>query len=274
MTKIKGTDITNGSVANANLANMPEATVKGRPAGAGTGVPQNLTKTQLRAVAGVEGTFKSFSPEVIMLNLATSRGSLPRTAVISSVSSDIVTLTTSTATEFFSSSMDGQVFLRVTNTTRGTSAWIKATPASNQLQFTSASDISGWMNGDTITIGTDNSDITGAGNLTSVPVDISQALINALGALPSAVEAYYLILIAITNSAEQSEIAVSPNATLASFASVWAPPVVSGKSGGGFNTGALVTSPISASSLIFFRETGSTSINSSQQIKLDGIYVR
>jgi len=37
-------------VANASLANMAQATVKGRAAGAGTGVPQDLTQTQLTAL--------------------------------------------------------------------------------------------------------------------------------------------------------------------------------------------------------------------------------
>ncbi len=46
--------IATAAVTNAKLANMPQATVKGRASGAGTGVPVDLTATQLRAIANVE----------------------------------------------------------------------------------------------------------------------------------------------------------------------------------------------------------------------------
>ena len=39
-----------GTVTDAKLANMPEATVKGRAAGSGTGVPVSLTATQVTAI--------------------------------------------------------------------------------------------------------------------------------------------------------------------------------------------------------------------------------
>jgi hypothetical protein len=42
-----------GSVLNTKLNGMPEATIKGRAAGAGTGSPQDLTATQARAAMGV-----------------------------------------------------------------------------------------------------------------------------------------------------------------------------------------------------------------------------
>lgn len=47
-------DLIAGSVANSFLANMAQATVKGRAAGAGTGAPQDLTATQLRDIVNTE----------------------------------------------------------------------------------------------------------------------------------------------------------------------------------------------------------------------------
>ena len=48
------TTISNDVVTNAKLANMAQATVKGRASTAGTGDPVDLTATQLRAIANVE----------------------------------------------------------------------------------------------------------------------------------------------------------------------------------------------------------------------------
>jgi hypothetical protein len=45
-----GTAIANNAVTNAKLADMAQATVKGRAAGAGTGDPTDLTAAQLVAV--------------------------------------------------------------------------------------------------------------------------------------------------------------------------------------------------------------------------------
>lgn len=49
---IDGANLNNGSVANSALADMAEATIKGRAAGAGPGVPGNLTAAQLRTIIG------------------------------------------------------------------------------------------------------------------------------------------------------------------------------------------------------------------------------
>lgn len=50
LTTISGTQIDNATVANVKLANMAQATVKGRAAGAGTGVPQDLSVSELKTL--------------------------------------------------------------------------------------------------------------------------------------------------------------------------------------------------------------------------------
>lgn len=45
-----GTNFTDGTLVNADLANMAQATIKGREAGAGTGVPVDLTAAQAAAI--------------------------------------------------------------------------------------------------------------------------------------------------------------------------------------------------------------------------------
>jgi hypothetical protein len=49
---VDGANITNGTVVNDKLANMPAATIKGRASGAGTGVPVDLTDAELRTIIG------------------------------------------------------------------------------------------------------------------------------------------------------------------------------------------------------------------------------
>lgn len=51
-----------GSIANAKLAGMAADTVKGRANGAGTGAPQDLTATQVRALLGLGTLYPENSP--------------------------------------------------------------------------------------------------------------------------------------------------------------------------------------------------------------------
>lgn len=86
----------------------------------------------------------------------TTRVQNPRTAVISSVSGDVITLTSADSGLFFNNTyMSGVCYLRIWNTSKtpDQSAWVKAQPANNQLTVVSAAALSGWANGETIQIG-------------------------------------------------------------------------------------------------------------------------
>jgi len=82
--------------------------------------------------------------------------STPRTATVSSVSGDVITLTANEAYRFgeWGASPEymnaANVYIMIRNTTRGEYAWVKASPASNQLQVTAAADIAAWVNGNAI----------------------------------------------------------------------------------------------------------------------------
>jgi len=82
--------------------------------------------------------------------------STPRTATVSSIAGDVITLTANQAYRFgeWGSAPEymnaASVYIMIRNTTRGENAWVKASPAANQLRVTAAADIAAWVNGDTI----------------------------------------------------------------------------------------------------------------------------
>lgn len=53
---LTGSDIQDGTVVNADLADMAQSTIKGRAAGGGTGVPQDLTAAQVKTILDLTGT--------------------------------------------------------------------------------------------------------------------------------------------------------------------------------------------------------------------------
>lgn len=117
----------------------------------------------------------------IYLNL-TSRSQNPRTATISSVSSDVITLTTSDADLFFHAFMEGVSYVRIWNTSKtapGESAWVKAMPSGDELQVTNAADIATWANGETVEFGDPTSETPNR----CFALDISPLMQNQLGAV-------------------------------------------------------------------------------------------
>lgn len=83
--------------------------------------------------------------------------STPRTAVVSAVAGDVITLTANVSYYFWWLDMDSNVYLKIANTTKAPSeyAWVKARPAANQLQVTVAADIAGWVPNDVISTAED-----------------------------------------------------------------------------------------------------------------------
>lgn len=116
---------------------------------------------------------------VSIYRIDTTRVQNPRTATISSISSDTITLTTSDAGLFFGANMAGVAYARVWNTSKtpNQSAWVKLAPAGNQLRVVDAAALSGWANGETLQIG----DPTSVTPNRFIALDISPMLQAVLG---------------------------------------------------------------------------------------------
>jgi len=92
---------------------------------------------------------------VSIYRIDTTRVQNPRTATISSIAADVITLTTTDAGLFFGANMAGVSYLRIWNTSKtpNQSAWVKQSPANHQLKVVDAAALSGWAGGETIQIG-------------------------------------------------------------------------------------------------------------------------
>ena len=100
-------------------------------------------------VAG--GIYKEASANFVYNLIGVSIG--PRAATVSSISTDTITLTANEAYRFWELNMDDYSYLKIANTTKTPDeyAWVKSTPAVNQLQVTVAADIAGWALNDVLT---------------------------------------------------------------------------------------------------------------------------
>lgn len=116
---------------------------------------------------------------VSIYRIDTARVQNPRSANISSISGDMITLTAPEAGLFFGAIMTGCSYVRIWNTSKSPAqpAWVKASPAANQLQVVDATALSGWVNGETIQIG----DPTSVTPNRFIALDISPMMQTVLG---------------------------------------------------------------------------------------------
>jgi hypothetical protein len=180
----------------------------------------------------------------------TGRPQNPRTATLSAVAGDVVTFTTNAANLFFHAFMRGVSLVRIWNLTRSPQqpAWVKWDPAVNQVQVTNASDVSGWIAGDTIQLG----DPTGVTPVRSIAIDISPMMQNVLGTVFAQSG---IVLKAAASGTTAVGLFVSATGASGSFSGI-----------NSATTGLLsnetvivrcsVASPVSASNLLFLREDG------------------
>lgn len=87
---------------------------------------------------------------------ATLISSTPRTATVSSISGQEITLTANEAYRFgYWVSMTGKIKMKICNTTKSAYAWVTNSTAANKLTIQAGDDISGWQNGDNLTTASD-----------------------------------------------------------------------------------------------------------------------
>jgi len=196
-----------------------------------------------------------------------ARSDNPRTATISSVSGDTITITTTDSEIFgrFTGRMANCAYVRIWNASKTPeqSAWLLAAPTTATLKVVDPAAIAGWSNGETIRLG----DPSTIAPTASFALDISPMLQNVLGAVFR--QSGVLARLLTSGNAASATLNISEAAISGSLMSV--------KSfADGTQQSAQVTipcsvlSPISNSNLVFVREQGSLLIGA---VSIVGVYV-
>lgn len=186
--------------------------------------------------------------QVSIWRLDVSHVQNPRTAAISSVSGDTITLAAADVPLFgrWTGMMSGVAFVRIWNISKSPaqSAWLTASPTSTTLQVRQASSIAGWTGGETLQIGDPLATTPGR----VVAIDISPVMIALCGA---AFRQSGVVVKSHISGASGDGLSLSANGISGSFISV-------ATTGAGDGTTLVPTtelSPISNSNLLFLRET-------------------
>lgn len=123
------TTIAADAVTNAKLANMAQATIKGRAAGAGTGDPVDLTATEVRTILNVA--------DGAQVNVATDLSYTAATRLLASSTGADVTLPLFTSTDAGLTPLSGG---GTSNFLRADGTWA-APPAGGSLALTDLTDV-------------------------------------------------------------------------------------------------------------------------------------
>jgi hypothetical protein len=218
--------------------------------------------SQLALVAGGDGITSIY-------RIDTARAQNPRTAIVESISGDLITMTTTTAGLFFDASrMTGVCYVLIWNTakTPPAPAWVKARPAATRLQVLDPSAISGWAAGETIQIG-DPADVTPS---RFIALDISPMLQTVLGGVFP--QRGVMLKAAASGAGEAASVVVAPSGATG------AGTPVQSLADGGIRTVQMtvptnVPSPISDSNLLFVQETAAGSAVAIANLLVIGVWV-
>jgi hypothetical protein len=194
----------------------------------------------------------------------------PRTVAISSIASDVITLTTTDAGLFFQDALMKNVsYARIWNISKSPEqpAWVKEQPASNQLKVLDAAALSGWSAGETIQIG----DPTSITPNRCIALDISPMLQAVLGRVFRQSGVLGKIA-AQASGAVQADAAITENGVSGSFNGVKS--FTAGEyNAGQFTAPCSVLSPVSNSNLVFVRESVSGTNMLTASVNVVGVWV-
>lgn len=205
---------------------------------------------------------------VSIYRLDTPRVQNPRTATISSISADTITLSAASASLFFASFMAGVSYVRIWNTSKTPNqpAWVKAAPSSTTLQVLDAAALTGWTNGETIQIG----DPTGVIPGRVIAVDISPMMQAVLGRVFR--QSGVLLKGLVDGVSTQAVLDTSEAGVSGSFSGTRSESGGS-RLGGQFSQTTSVQSPISNSNLVFVRETATGTGMGFATLSVAGVWV-
>ena len=206
---------------------------------------------------------------VSIYRIDTARVQNPRTAAISSIAADVITLSTADAGLFFNNTMmNGVSYVRIWNTSKtpNQSAWVKASPASNQLTVVDAAAIGAWTASETVQIG----DPTTVTPNRVIALDISPMMQTVLGRVFR--QKGVLLKGSVQGLSVQSQLETSETGATGSFNGVKSE---SGGSplGGQFVDTCSVLSPISNSNIVFIREKTTGSGLGITLLSMSGLWV-
>ena len=209
-------------------------------------------------LAGTEEHRLIFTPGgdgvVSIYRIDTARTQNPRTATISAISTDTITLNTADAGLFFSSVMAGVSYVRIWNTTKtpDQSAWVKAAPASNQLRVTDAAAIASWSASDTIQIGDPTDQTPGR----VIALDISPMMQAVLGRV---FRQKAVLLKGLSEGLSTQAVLDTSEAGLSGSFTGLRSESSGSRLGGQYTQACGLPSPVSDSNLVLVRETATGS---------------
>ena len=206
---------------------------------------------------------------VSIYRIDSARVQNPRTATLSAVSGDTLTLTTIDAGLMFNNAlMNGVCYARIWNTTKSPdeSAWVKAQPASNQLQVLNAASISTWSNGDTIQIGDPTDQTPGR----VMAFDISPMMQTVLGRVFR--QKGVLLKATVEGVSVLAQLDTTEAGVSGSFSGVRSESG-GARMGGQYSQSCSLPSPVSNSNLVLVREAASGAGMALTALSVVGLWV-
>lgn len=205
---------------------------------------------------------------VSIYRIDTARVQNPRTATISAIATDTITLTTAVSGLFFGAFMAGVSYARIWNTSKtpNQSAWVKAAPSSTTLQVIDAAAIAGWTSSETIQLGDPTSVTPGR----VLALDISPMMQTVLGRVFR--QAGVLLKGLSEGLSTQAVIDTTEAGVSGSFSGLRSESGGS-RLGGQYTQVTSVQSPVSNSNLVFMRETVTGSGLGVTSLTVAGVWV-